>query len=453
MIRMYISSLACLASLIGATSVHAQGQPLTWRYQMQNGVSTATYPGDIQVIGKTAYNKATADASQVSPQIKLGQTITGTATLGQPATGYNYVLNAASEYATLINYSGWNQSTNSNSGRTGVSPYVALMENRGNGDTIAYYANCNIFAPAGKVGATHWLANPACVGNGANMATLVPHTYLQGGEYNYNDNGVDAAAIHWVGNFNRTVNTASFGEVWMGERWQSLGTKAIDVGWSGSGLVNVGLDTVNATADAAWAGGKTVTVNMSADQRITFNSTSTPLNGVSFYGNVLGTAYDTYSSGSGYLARCNNSGCLNINATNFLGAATNAAGLVTMGVTNSSAAGPALATVRATVGGGNFGEVKAAATSTALNSNNQQLALSIADVPYFTIATTGVAAFARTVQLATYTVGTLPACVAGLRGGMAYVTDATAPTYNGALVGGGAVVVPVFCNGSAWTSH
>jgi len=48
-----------------------------------------------------------------------------------------------------------------------------------------------------------------------------------------------------------------------------------------------------------------------------------------------------------------------------------------------------------------------------------------------------------------YTVATLPA---GTVGDRAYVTDATTPTYNAALTGGGAVVVPVFYNGSAWVS-
>jgi hypothetical protein len=53
-----------------------------------------------------------------------------------------------------------------------------------------------------------------------------------------------------------------------------------------------------------------------------------------------------------------------------------------------------------------------------------------------------------------FTVATLPTCNANTRGiGSYYVSDATAPTYNGALTGGGAVIVPVFCNGSAWTSH
>jgi len=48
-----------------------------------------------------------------------------------------------------------------------------------------------------------------------------------------------------------------------------------------------------------------------------------------------------------------------------------------------------------------------------------------------------------------YTVATLPA---GVVGDIAYVTDATAPTYLGALIGGGAVTCPVFFNGTAWVS-
>lgn len=48
-----------------------------------------------------------------------------------------------------------------------------------------------------------------------------------------------------------------------------------------------------------------------------------------------------------------------------------------------------------------------------------------------------------------YTVATLPAGIAGMT---AYVTDAATPTWNGALTGGGTVVVPVFHNGTAWVS-
>lgn len=58
---------------------------------------------------------------------------------------------------------------------------------------------------------------------------------------------------------------------------------------------------------------------------------------------------------------------------------------------------------------------------------------------------------ASTLRMATaYTVATLPA--AGTAGRRAYVTDATTPTFLGALTGGGAVVCPVFDNGTAWVA-
>lgn len=56
-------------------------------------------------------------------------------------------------------------------------------------------------------------------------------------------------------------------------------------------------------------------------------------------------------------------------------------------------------------------------------------------------------------QLAGYTVATLPACNSNTIGMLVYVTDAAAPTYNTPVSGGGSVVLPVFCNGSGWTNH
>jgi hypothetical protein len=70
-----------------------------------------------------------------------------------------------------------------------------------------------------------------------------------------------------------------------------------------------------------------------------------------------------------------------------------------------------------------------------------------------TAAGTGLVKAASPLRLKGFTVATLPACAASGEGAMAYVTDATAPAYNAALTGGGAVRIPVFCNGSAWTAH
>lgn len=54
-------------------------------------------------------------------------------------------------------------------------------------------------------------------------------------------------------------------------------------------------------------------------------------------------------------------------------------------------------------------------------------------------------------QLTEYTVATLPATPT--QGDTAFVTDATAPTYLAVLVGGGAVVCPVFYDGTNWVSY
>lgn len=52
-------------------------------------------------------------------------------------------------------------------------------------------------------------------------------------------------------------------------------------------------------------------------------------------------------------------------------------------------------------------------------------------------------------RLMNYTVATLPT---GATGDLAYVTDALAPTAGTTVVGGGAVVIPVFFNGTNWVS-
>lgn len=48
-----------------------------------------------------------------------------------------------------------------------------------------------------------------------------------------------------------------------------------------------------------------------------------------------------------------------------------------------------------------------------------------------------------------YTVATLPSGVQGMR---AVVTDATSPTFLGALTGGGSTVCPALYNGSSWVA-
>lgn len=64
-----------------------------------------------------------------------------------------------------------------------------------------------------------------------------------------------------------------------------------------------------------------------------------------------------------------------------------------------------------------------------------------------TITHAGVISVSADSNPPSYTVATLPA---GVQGARAYVTDATAPTFLGTLVGGGSTKCPVFYNGAAW---
>ena len=47
----------------------------------------------------------------------------------------------------------------------------------------------------------------------------------------------------------------------------------------------------------------------------------------------------------------------------------------------------------------------------------------------------------------------LPSCATATKGMWAIVSDATSPTYRGSYSSGGAVITPVFCDGSSWTTH
>lgn len=151
-----------------------------------------------------------------------------------------------------------------------------------------------------------------------------------------------------------------------------------------------------------------------------------------FFGTAMGylcTASGSVSFASGFNAQATNSNAFSLGMTTVASgsdsvaigknvtASATASGIIGMGasaVTNSTASSLMIA----------YNTTNLLMTSTRISSN----------VP---------------VKLKQYTVATLPA---GQQGDTAYVTDATAPTYLGALVGGGAIVCPVFHNGTAWVS-
>ncbi|GJE61695.1 hypothetical protein [Methylobacterium trifolii] len=67
------------------------------------------------------------------------------------------------------------------------------------------------------------------------------------------------------------------------------------------------------------------------------------------------------------------------------------------------------------------------------------------------ITSTGVST--PSVAFTATTVAALPTCNAGTQDTIRAVSDATAPTYRGALTGGGTIRTPVYCDGTSWTAH
>ncbi len=95
-------------------------------------------------------------------------------------------------------------------------------------------------------------------------------------------------------------------------------------------------------------------------------------------------------------------------------------------------------------------------TETAIGSGTQLLIdAQVGSTSKFNVSNTGVVTTQAPTILKGYTVATLPSTAATgqVQGAIAFVTNALAPTFGTAVVGGGAVVIPVFYDGTNWVSY
>ncbi len=148
--------------------------------------------------------------------------VSGAATLGQPVHGYEGMPGTNAHTLLIDNSSGWNQSHNSNDGRTGASAYSVVLQHNGGGDFGVFGAQilCGGTTPAGDGnspdptmaanvrGYTDWLAVPACGFQGGNISALTNAQYLQMQEFHLSDNGNDISAIGSVMGYNRSSTAA-----------------------------------------------------------------------------------------------------------------------------------------------------------------------------------------------------------------------------------------------------
>jgi len=216
--------------------------------------------------------------------------VTGAGTLGQPTTGYESIPEAMPFYVWLDNESGWNESTTGNDGRTGVAALRVRLQNDGQGDVYGLWVTGGISST--RSGSTSFLANPAAVIVGGNLAASADGAYLNPGEFLLSDNGTrDIAAVGWVVNLNRTVTTGAKDVFWAGYKVQSIGSGSVDVAYNAKGPFRFGLDLSFCDFGANQAA-----ITLKADQRIYGNVTATDPSGLSRYPSAVSTTYFTYSS-------------------------------------------------------------------------------------------------------------------------------------------------------------
>lgn len=188
---------------------------------------------------ETSYGSAfNGDCSLV--QICWGTNITGTATLGEPTSGFTINPMTSGVYGFVRNTSGWNNSLSSDSGRTATVAYHTDIYNTGNGGVQAY--NCEGTLGGALSGATSFLANPSAECFGGQIVAIANGVYLNPYEIVISDQGHDAAGIGIVDRLNRTNATGALGAVWQGINFQSEGSAPIDTAVSATGPMTMGMD-------------------------------------------------------------------------------------------------------------------------------------------------------------------------------------------------------------------
>jgi hypothetical protein len=205
--------------------------------------------------------------------------ISGTATLGEPTSGYYIRPDSFGQDFWVYNSSGWNNSTSLNIGRTLTGGIWIGAYQAGQGDMSGVVVSGTVASTLS--GATSWLAEPAFTAFTGGTTAVVAGVNIAGIQLNLNDTGYDVNGGGITVTTNRTNNTGALGTSWIANFSQSIGTKNINAAYVVNGPTLVGFDTVTASGIVA-------AVNLSATQKIVLDSTATSFGGNNLYGNVTG---------------------------------------------------------------------------------------------------------------------------------------------------------------------
>jgi hypothetical protein len=221
-------------------------------------------------------------------QIAMAHVVTGAATAGTPATGYDVVKEISPILIEGYFESGHNESTSGNDGRTGAALLNLSTANAGQGDYGAEYISAIVTST--RAGSTSVLANPGVSWAYGSIFGAVAGAYIQLTEFDFEDFGFDVAAIGHNVVSNRTNDTGDKQAWWNPFRSQSIGTKRIDVGYIAVGGHNYAFD-----ASHADLGTNQAAFTLSANQRIYFDATIDS-SGISRRPDAPGSVFITYNS-------------------------------------------------------------------------------------------------------------------------------------------------------------
>lgn len=185
--------------------------------------------------------------------------ITGTATLGEPMTGYEITPELTPTVTYMVNESGWNQDTGDNGGRTAAISNLTYLGNLGQGDAVAYFVNMYLGSQT-KPGYTNWLANPAITAVAGGYFAGADGQFINPFEISSFDDGHDIAFIGYSVTASRTANSGALGVLPTGY-WafqanaDSTNTKPWDAIIGGLNVpVNIGIDLtgIQTQASGTW---------------------------------------------------------------------------------------------------------------------------------------------------------------------------------------------------------
>lgn len=213
------------------------------RYSNMGDISTA-FDGDFSTV-----------------QLAIEHRIDGGSTLTRPSSDYAFHHENSAVTVFYQNKSGHNALSNDQGGRTGCAAITGRVVQEGQGDASILQLGGTVYGT--NPGSTHFLANPAVLLMCGDLFAFADGTYQQVDEFSHNDYGCDVAVSSTVRNFYRTNDTGAKGAWWIATRYQSSGTKAVDVAFQCVGRWKNVLDTTNAVVGPAAA-----VVTMAAGQRI-----------------------------------------------------------------------------------------------------------------------------------------------------------------------------------------